>query len=230
MGGDDWFIRPDLMTDITYERLPALEHLSKWLGEERRNQLVILGDLGTGKTTLASFLAYNLARSFRDDPLRHPAPVLIPLKEVRKEFSLEGIVINHFARRGLRDISFTRFEHLVRLGKVVLFFDAFDEMADRIRWEDTQNNFRAADLQGKVILTCRTHYFKDRTEQVKVIGEGPRLSETETDLYRELRQRSTAEVVFLQEFDDEKDSRLSAESSAEKTTPLTGERFRRFTT
>ncbi|MGH9801296.1 MAG: NACHT domain-containing protein, partial [Blastocatellia bacterium] len=47
-------------------------------------------------------------------------------------------------------------------------------------------------------------YFKDRTEQVKVIGEGPRLSETETDLYRELRQRATAEVVFLQEFNDEK--------------------------
>ncbi|HQR31974.1 MAG TPA: pentapeptide repeat-containing protein, partial [Blastocatellia bacterium] len=206
--GEDWFIRPDLMTDITYERLPALEHLSRWLGEERRNQLVILGDLGTGKTTLASFLAYNLARSFRDDPLRHPAPVLIPLKEVRKEFSLESIVINHFARRGLRDISFSRFEHLVRLGKVILLFDAFDEMADRIRWEDTQSNFRelsrAADWQGKVILTCRTHYFKDRTEQVKVIGEGPRLSETETDLYRELRQRSTAEVVFLQEFDDTK--------------------------
>ena len=206
--GEDWFIRPDLMTDITYERLPALEHLSRWLGEERRNQLVILGDLGTGKTTLASFLAYNLARSFRDDPLRHPAPVLIPLKEVRKEFSLESIVINHFARRGLRDISFSRFEHLVRLGKVILLFDAFDEMADRIRWEDTQSNFRelsrAADWQGKVILTCRTHYFKDRTEQVKVIGQGPKLSETETDLYRELRQRSTAEVVFLQEFDDEK--------------------------
>ena len=206
--GEDWFIRPDLMTDITYERMPALEHLSKWLGEERRNQLVILGDLGTGKTTLASFLAYNLARSFRDDPLRHPAPVLIPLKEVRKEFSLESIVINHFARRGLRDISFSRFEHLVRLGKVILLFDAFDEMADRIRWEDTQSNFRelsrAADWQGKVILTCRTHYFKDRTEQVKAIGQGPKLSETETDLYRELRQRSTAEVVFLQEFDDEK--------------------------
>jgi RecG-like helicase len=120
--GEDWFIRPDLMTDITYEQMPALQHLSQWLGEERRNLLVILGDLGTGKTTLAGFLAYNLARSFRDDPLRHPAPVLIPLKEVRKEISLESIVINHFARRGLRDINFSRFEHLVRLGKVVLFF------------------------------------------------------------------------------------------------------------
>jgi hypothetical protein len=85
--GEDWFIRPDLLTDITYEKRKALEHIGKWLGDDRANLLTILGDLGTGKTTLAQFLAYNLARSFRQDPLRHPAPVLIPLKEVRKEVS-----------------------------------------------------------------------------------------------------------------------------------------------
>jgi predicted NACHT family NTPase len=82
-------------------------------------------------------------------------------------------------------------------------------MADRVRWEVTKSNFtelrRAADFggAGKVILTCRTHYFKDRNEQVKLIGQGPRLSEIETELYRELRQQSNAEVVYLQEFDDE---------------------------
>jgi WD40 repeat protein len=204
--GEDWFIRPDLKTDIVYEQMPALTHLGKWLGEERRNQLIILGDLGTGKSTLAGFLAYNLARSFRDAPLLHPAPVMIPLKDVRKEVSLEGIIISHFSQRGLRDINFTRFEHLVRLGKIILIFDAFDEMADRVRWDVTQSNFRelsrAAELQGKVILTCRTHYFKDHSEQVKVIGQGPRLSDVETELYREMRKRSNAEVVYLQEFDD----------------------------
>src|SRR5262249_49413689 len=100
-----------------------------------------------------------------------------------------------------------RFEHLVKLGKIILFFDAFDEMADRVRWEVTRSNFqelrRAAEQSGKVILTCRTHYFKDRNEQVKLISEGPRLSEIETDLYRELKQQSGAEIVYLQEFDDE---------------------------
>src|SRR5262249_5067206 len=90
-GGEDWFIRPYVKTDVTDERYLALAYFAKWLGDSRANQLTILGDLGTGKSTLASFLAYNLACSFRDDPLRHPAPVLIPLKEVHKEVSLEGI-------------------------------------------------------------------------------------------------------------------------------------------
>lgn len=33
--------------------------------------MVVLGDLGAGKTTWLSFLAYHLARSFRAGPLRH---------------------------------------------------------------------------------------------------------------------------------------------------------------
>ncbi len=205
--GEDWFIRPDVQNDITYNKFPGIARVSKFLGDTRINFLTVLGDLGTGKSTLAKFLAYNLARSFRDDPLRHPAPVLIPLGEVRKEVSLEGIIINHFSRHGIPAINFPRFEHLVRVGKVVLFFDAFDEMADRVRWEVTKSNFteirRAAIEKGKVILTCRTHYFKDRAEQVKLIGEGPRLSEVETDLYKVLKQQSDAEVIYLQEFNDD---------------------------
>ncbi|MFH1194966.1 MAG: TIR domain-containing protein [bacterium] len=205
--GEDWFIRPNIMNDITYEVMPGMERISKWFGDSNINFLTVLGDLGTGKSTLSEFLAYNLARSFKDDPLRHPAPVIIPLKDVRKENTLESIIISHFSKHGLPGINFPRFEHLVRIGKVVLFFDAFDEMADRVRWEVTMSNFnelrRAAVEKGKVILTCRTHYFKDREEQVKLIGEGPSLSETETELYKQLRQQSGAEVIYLKEFSDE---------------------------
>lgn len=204
--GRDWFIRPNLLTDITYEERPALTHIARWLGNPRANQLIILGDLGTGKTTLVRFLAYYLAKNFHQDPLRHPAPVLIPLGEVRKEVSLEGIIITHFSRHGLPGISFPRFEYLVRLGKVILLFDAFDEMADRVRWEVIESNFlelsRVAQTNGKVILTCRTHYFKDYNGQVRLIGEGPCFSEIETPLYKQSRQQSGTEVVYLQEFND----------------------------
>ena len=48
--GRDLFIRPDVETDISYERRSALAHIGKWLGDPRTNLLVVLGDLGTGKT------------------------------------------------------------------------------------------------------------------------------------------------------------------------------------
>lgn len=203
--GKDLFIRPNLETDTIFEKQQALAYFSRWLGMDKDNILIVLGDLGTGKSTLAQFLFYDLARTFIADPLRHPAPILIPLKEVRKEVSLEGIIISHFAQNQI-SIDFNRFSHLVRVGKVIVFFDGFDEMADRVQWKVTQSNFnellRAGQGRGKIFLTCRTHYFKDRREQVSlIIGKGPRLSATETVLYKELKQQSGAELVYLKEFD-----------------------------
>jgi len=203
--GKDLFIRPNLETDTIFEKQQALAYFSRWLGTEKDNIIIVLGDLGTGKSTLAQFLFYDLARTFMADPLRHPAPILIPLKEVRKEVSLEGIIISHFAQNQI-SIDFNRFSHLVRVGKIIVFFDGFDEMADRVQWKVTQSNFnellRAGQGRGKIFLTCRTHYFKDRREQVRlIIGKGPRLSATETVLYKELKQQSGAELVYLKEFD-----------------------------
>ena len=208
--GNDWFIRPDVVADKVlrqYENpkpTPALKYIADWLGDSRENLLVLLGDLGTGKTTISSFLAYNWAQAFLQDPVRHPAPVLISLKDVRKEISLPGIIVSHFDEKGLRDILFSRFEHLVETGKIIVLFDAFDEMADRMLSDQIRNNFnqlsRAAKENGKVLITCRTHYFKSREEQARVIGQGPTLSETETRLMQNLRRRSNAEVLYLQEF------------------------------
>ncbi|ETR67763.1 MAG: hypothetical protein OMM_11245, partial [Candidatus Magnetoglobus multicellularis str. Araruama] len=202
--GKDLFIRPNLETDTIFENQQALAYFSRWLGTEKDNVLIVLGDLGTGKSTLAQFLFYDLAKTFLSDPLRHPAPILIPLKEVRKEVSLEGIIISHFAQNQI-NIDFNRFSHLVRVGKIIIFFDGFDEMADRVQWKVTQSNFnellRAGQGRGKVFLTCRTHYFKDRREQVSlIIGKGPRLSSTETVLYKELKQKTGAALVYLKEF------------------------------
>lgn len=200
-------LRPELTDEeVISTPVPALEYLGRWLGDQERNLLVILGDLGTGKTTLAQYVTDRLAEIHQSDAQRHPAPVLIPLRDVRKQTSLEGIVHAHFARYGLSDLKFRHFEQLVRQGKVILVFDAFDEMADRVNWDITIGNFteltRCADLRGKVILTCRTHYFKDRKEQIKIIGE-LRSTEIETALYQAMGRRSDADVVYLLEFDDE---------------------------
>jgi hypothetical protein len=96
----------------------------------------------------------------------------------------------------------------LRLGKVVLFFDAFDEMADRVNWEVTCSNFRelrnaTAQWHGKILITCRTHYFKDRNEEARIIGRGPSLTEIDADLLREIRGQHDVEVVYLREFGED---------------------------
>jgi WD40 repeat protein len=206
--GCDLFIRPWVVKDITNERVKALDLFAGWLDDNHQNHLIILSDLGTGKTTLTKFLAYQMGQAFLEDPARHPAPVFIPLREARRAaFDLETIILSHFNRNGLRDVKFSNFEHLLHSGKIILFFDAFDEMADRIRWEETRANFaelkRAVSSHSKVILTCRTHYFKNREEQIEILGKGPRYSEAVTELYRDIAGQEGKTIVNLCEFSDE---------------------------
>ncbi|MFN0110843.1 MAG: TIR domain-containing protein [Blastocatellia bacterium] len=206
--GGDWFVRPDFQKDRTGETIPALEYMAKWFGDDRKRQLVILGDVGTGKSTLVQFLAYQMARSYLQDPVRHPAPVLVPLGRVRKESSLAGVIHEHFASRSPNGsgINFQRFLHLVHEGRIVLFFDAFDEMADRLDYGDTFNTFRelsrAAQLQGKVVITGRVNYFKDVDEQRELIEEAYRAKGK--DIYREATREPGHEVTYLKYFDEPK--------------------------
>jgi hypothetical protein len=123
--GNDWFIPPDICTDIEKNILPALTHISQWMGKSGENLMTIWGDLGTGKTTLANYLAFQWAQAFKDDPLHHPAPVLIPLRDVRKAINLESLIISHLSYNGLPNVSYAHFEFLLRLGKVILLFYSF---------------------------------------------------------------------------------------------------------
>lgn len=178
--GQDWFIRPQVKTRIGGQLRPALLHIAQWLQGRHAPLLPLLGDVGTGKSTLAEFLAHEMAEAYLRDPLRHPVPVLVELQGVRKETSLESIIITHFkehlSSEQMNEFSYTRFDFLVRHGQIVLLFDAFDEMAERLRPEVIKSNLkelvRPAFNNGKVLITCRTHYFKNSSEQEELIGKG----------------------------------------------------------
>ncbi len=205
--GEDWFVRPDVRQDITGKDFTALQYISDWLGQSNKHQLVILGDVGSGKSTLLRFLAYNLAQQYLKDPVRHPAPVLIPLGEVHKETTLKAIVDEHFSLRDFDNVNYRNFLHLVKDGKIILFFDAFDEMADRVTEQESLNNFRqlslAAEGRGKVFVTSRITYFKDVDEQRDIIDRAWRTAfSKEKASYKILRERAGNEVVYLKPFDE----------------------------
>jgi WD40 repeat protein/Leucine-rich repeat (LRR) protein len=201
--GNDWLIPPDICTE-NEKILPALKYITQWISESDENFMTILGDLGTGKTMLVYYLALKWARAFQDDPLHHPAPVLIPLPDVDED-TLESIITNHLNAHGLPNVSYAHFELMLRSGQVILLFDDFNKMIEHTWSYSHRRSFifdellQMAKHRSKVISTCSTQAFKNWQKKAKefLFNVAP--------LHHVQRQYLTRQhLVYLQLFDDAK--------------------------
>ncbi len=202
------YVEPDVYPEEKPQPISVFEHVNRWLSDEESTFLTLLGDYGTGKTWFTRMLAYRLAQSLRDDSAKQRQPIRIDLRSVAKALDLEGILFSHFQAATGRAINPKALLHLLEEGRFVLIFDGFDEMATQGDWNVTLENFRqltrAAAGRAKILLTCRTHYFRDQSYVRELIaGRTPDLSERGTELYREISGRRGYRLAYLEGFTDE---------------------------
>ncbi len=163
--------------------------------------LTILGDYGTGKTTFAQRLLWASSKAYLADPLANRIPVFVPLKRYRKEVNIRSLIMDLLLHDyGIRIKDYTTFKALNEQGRLLLILDAFDEMATGAEEGEIISNFRELRSlvleRSLVILTCRTHFFKDQ-DQLKKVHSG-------TSLYRELEEGDKPyELCSLLSFSEE---------------------------
>jgi len=169
------YVEQDVLLDEELEapqRRALVKSVDDWLAEPGQGFLALLGDFGTGKTSFAKRYAAALAALAKGSPEEHRVPVLIDLREARSTtVSLENILTHRFQSLSPRPFNPQALLHLNREGHLVLIFDGFDEMlgySDPGQYaENLRQILRAAEGRAKVVLTCRTHYFRDRPEALK---------------------------------------------------------------
>ncbi len=194
---------------------PMDDYVDAWLKESggQRNHISILGDYGTGKTSFCRQYAAKLGRRWLADPDRERIPVLINLRDYTKTLKVDSLVtdalVNQYGIRGATFIAFTRYN---ADGKLLILFDGFDEMAQRTGTRTAVDNFwelaKVVVPGSKVILTCRTPYFRTHREaEALLVGrlrdqpsESSEPSEGSDKEYIDLRLRPNFEIVHLEPF------------------------------
>ncbi len=174
----------------------------KWLDDQNRNQVTLLGDYGTGKSSVALYLTYKLAKKYLEDPVNNRIPLFVSLRDYSKAINIQQLItdllINHY---GVQIQGFGVFQKFVETGKMVLIFDGFDEMATKVDKKTTIENFNelstVVTANSKTILTCRTHYFRSQSQVFDLFSPA-----NETELMLELKKRNNFEVIELQELDN----------------------------
>jgi predicted NACHT family NTPase len=118
--------------------------------------------------------------------------------------SIESLFSEFFFRKHQIGLpGYSVFEQLNRMGKLLLIFDGFDEMAARVDRQAMINNFwELAKVVGtpgtKAILTCRTEHFPEALEGRSILNA--ELKASTSNLTGESPQ---FEVLELEKFDDQ---------------------------
>lgn len=182
-------------------------YIDLWLDDPAKEHISVLGEFGTGKTWFALHYAWKALQRYREAQrrgLERPRlPLVIPLRDYAKAVSVESLFSEFFFRKHEIPIpGYSAFEQLNRIGKLLLIFDGFDEMAARVDRQEMINNFwelaKVVVPGAKVILTCRTEHFPDAKEGRALLNA--ELQASTRDLTGETPQ---FEVLELEKFNDE---------------------------
>ncbi|MGH3814102.1 MAG: NACHT domain-containing protein [Pseudonocardiaceae bacterium] len=159
-------VDPELLAGIrqTYQERPA-QPVLRVLAELGRQRLVLLGDPGAGKSTLARYLALALTEPTVTEPLAALAgwlPVLVELRTYaearwRERTFLDLIDHLHTTERlGLPGPALDTF--LRQAGRAVVIFDGLDELFDPQLRETVARQiagFAARYPQARIVVTSR---------------------------------------------------------------------------
>lgn len=186
--------------DSETEYDPIDEYIEKWINEEDKNHIILLGDYGTGKSSFLLYLTYILAKSYKDNPINVPIPVFISLKNFKKIHEIKQLILDVVRNDYNIPISASfNFQHLLEDGNMILLLDGFDEMESKSNKDIILYNFieisKLVTKKSKVILTSRTHYFKTHS-QVKDIFN----PQYDTELLKMIRGNPRFKIMELLEF------------------------------
>lgn len=170
------------------ERVEDVEsYINDWIENDKSVQLTILGDYGVGKTTICQRIVFEKVKflnqtDFIDKDTR--IPILIELKNYIAGTQIESLITNYLVNKLNVDIKFKEFEELNKQGKFLIVLDGFDEIGNLPNEDIVLKTFQELDKlvyqNSKIILTCRTHFFKTNVE-IHTLHSGSKLYDSIND-------------------------------------------------
>lgn len=149
------------------------DYVSKWLSywrsfsPDNSKWLIVLGEYGTGKTSLTKVMQYRWIKDYLTNPANR-LPIRIELRSFSRQFDAQGLLHHFLDTNHLEHIPVSFLNYLIKSGRVILILDGYDEMAQFLNARERRACLSAlAELSSggaKGILTSRPNYFTEAEE------------------------------------------------------------------
>jgi predicted NACHT family NTPase len=181
-------------------------YIDRWLADPAKEHISILGEFGTGKTWFVLHYAWiTLQKYLQAKKLgveRPRLPLVIPLRDYAKALNVESVLAGFFFNKHNIRLNSSVFDQLNRMGKLLLIFDGFDEMADKVDRQKMIDNFwelaKVVVPGSKAILTCRTEHFPEAQESRALLN-----AELKASIVNLTGEPPQFEVLKLEYFNDD---------------------------
>jgi energy-coupling factor transporter ATP-binding protein EcfA2 len=147
------------------------EYVLNWLEHNELLSLAVLGDFGSGKTTFARNITKIIAQEYLIEPSTNYLPVKIELRNFPYANGIEDIIQKSMMIKGLEPKFYLP---IMKNGRILYILDGLDEMSAQVKRTLVINNAielgRLALNDNKIIVTSRTHFFKNREDEKMVLN------------------------------------------------------------
>ncbi len=149
---------------------PVEKFLDSFFSNTTRLGVAVLGNFGSGKTSLCKHYSYLLARKWSDHKSNAFLPIYVSLRDLENFNNLLVDILLILQSAYQARITESGWNYWLQHGLTLLFLDGFDEMAskmDKPQISKTLENLKrfTSKTKVKVILTCRTHFFKSQVDE-----------------------------------------------------------------
>ncbi|MES2207595.1 MAG: pentapeptide repeat-containing protein [Pseudomonadota bacterium] len=180
-------------TEDNVQACDALDFLENWVTKSQQPFCALLGEYGMGKTTACMLLTQILLKKRKDNPLL-PLPIYLDLRQIGKkdhfdEISLPALIdmlLLHSVHGGVSENALSAKDviHLVQQEGALIIFDGLDEVLVHMstmagqrftrkllsiapikKIKGSERDASGIQKMGRILLTCRTHYFRTMREQ-----------------------------------------------------------------
>ncbi len=156
--------------------LPLETTIEQEYEKTRQGQLLIIGEPGSGKTTLFLRLAQHLIAQAKEDETR-PIPVILKLSSWTKQYPsfADWLVMEILLQYEDSTVPLNFAKALVREGRLLLLLDGLDEVGIENREDCVEaiNNYLYTQLNNRktavpLVVTCRSNVYSSFDHRLKV--------------------------------------------------------------